>query len=315
MCVCVCGVCVFRQKHFIQPPPPSSQSGVAAATTGVLAPSRRDLPAITSAGLILFLSQALYVHGIDRAGVAVAAALQPAIPVWTAALSVTLGKEAVSRRKVLGIALAAGGALCMVSGPSHAATHTAHATSAAATAAAAASATSQLIGKAALFLNTLSMSAYYIVSKALVARYPPLCVAGWAYIPAAAAMGVAATLTVPAAAWPLAPSLRGPLTYWVLVCSVFGYGATAWAARALPASYVAAFTCLQPFLGTALAACYLGEPVTIWDAGALAVVAGLGLVASEGGAGGGGKRARRAPRPATPLAPPPGWCDKQWRAA
>ena len=102
-----------------------------------------------------------------------------------------------------------------------------------------------LLGKVALALNTVSMALYYVVTKALVARYPPLCVAGWAYIPAALSMVVAAALTTPAAAWPLPVALRGPLAYWILVCSVAGYGLTAWASKHLPASVVAAFTCLQ----------------------------------------------------------------------
>ena len=164
---------------------------------------------------------------------------------------------------------------------------------------------SPLLGKLALAANTVSMALYYILSKSLVARYPPLCVAGWCYLPASAAMAAAALVTVPLAAWPLPPPLRGPLAYWIFVCSVAGYGATAWASRHLPASHVAAFTCLQPFLGTALAAACLGESVSAWDAGALGVLAGLWLVARSAG-GDGGKRARRDARPVTP---------KEWRAA
>lgn len=112
----------------------------------------------------------------------------------------------------------------------------------------------------------------------------------WAYLPAALLMGGTAAASAPASAWRLPAALVGPLAYWVLVCSVAGYAAVAWAAARLPASQVASFTVLQPFLGTALAAGFLGERLSPWDAGAVGVLAGLALVirADAGGGGGGG---------------------------
>ena len=44
---------------------------------------------------------------------------------------------------------------------------------------------------------------------------------------------------------------------------------------------VAAFQCLQPFMGTVLAFLILGEQPSIWDLGAIGVVAGLVLVVRE----------------------------------
>ena len=78
--------------------------------------------------------------------------------------------------------------------------------------------------------------------------------------------------------WPLPCPLQ---VYWILVCSVLGYFVITWAMRHLPASQVAAFQCLQPFIGTLLAATVLGEEPTWWDAGAIGVVAGLVLVAAD----------------------------------
>ena len=60
--------------------------------------------------------QLMYIVGIDLAGVSVAACMQPAIPVFTAALAIATGAEAPSRRKLAGVGLAVGGALCMVVG-------------------------------------------------------------------------------------------------------------------------------------------------------------------------------------------------------
>jgi drug/metabolite transporter (DMT)-like permease len=160
-----------------------------------------------------------------------------------------------------------------------------------------------------LFLHTQSL--YYLLSKRLLATYPPLCVAGWAYGPAALLMGATAALSAPPESWHLPTALYGPLAYWVLVCSVAGYAAVAWAASRLPASQVAAFTVLQPFLGTALAAGFLGERLSPWDAGAVPVLAGLALViradgsAGAGGAGGLGRTASGLGGAASHLKQPP----------
>lgn len=44
---------------------------------------------------------------------------------------------------------------------------------------------------------------------------------------------------------------------------------------------VAAFQCLQPFVGAVLAVIVLGEEPSIWDLGAIGVIAGLVLIAKD----------------------------------
>lgn len=39
-----------------------------------------------------------------------------------------------------------------------------------------------LEGDLCLLVNTLAMAIYYIISKQMVARYPAICVAAWAYL-------------------------------------------------------------------------------------------------------------------------------------
>lgn len=78
-----------------------------------------------------------------------------------------------------------------------------------------------------------------------------------------------------------ADAMIGPLIYWIVVASVCGYYLLTAATRYLPASQVASFQCLQPFMGTVLAFFVLGEQPTFWDLGAIGVVAGLVLVVRE----------------------------------
>lgn len=44
---------------------------------------------------------------------------------------------------------------------------------------------------------------------------------------------------------------------------------------------VAAFQCLQPFVGTLLAFAVLGEEPSVWDVGAVGIFAGLYLIVSD----------------------------------
>lgn len=73
-----------------------------------------------------------------------------------------------------GIGLAVAGAICMVAGGAASASHAPGVTEA--------QADNMLLGDFCLLINTLAMAVYYVVSKQMVARYPPICVAAWAYL-------------------------------------------------------------------------------------------------------------------------------------
>lgn len=260
------GIRLFIYTYHFQPP--------FTTLPGAPLPARQDALLFFLLGVCLFASQLLYMLGIDLSGVVVATCIQPAIPVFTALLSISLRQEAANPRKLVGIALSVLGATAMVFGGVSAGGHGAGADD---------QRGSMLVGNVCLVFNTAAMAVYYVYAKQLVARYPPLLVAAWAYVVAAALMGVAAVMVVPLPRWPLPAPLLGPLAYWVVICSVLGYYVVAWGMQTLPASQVAAFQCLQPFLGTVLAASLLGEALSAWDGGALGVVAGLVLVCSERG--------------------------------
>lgn len=142
-------------------------------------------------------------------------------------------------------------------------------------------ASNMTLGNICLLVNTLAMACYYIQAKRLVAKYAPVQVAAWAYLVAATMMGSAALAFTTRADWNFPNALIMPLLYWITVCSIFGYYVVTWAMRHLPASQVAAFQCLQPFLGSLLAFAVLHEKLSWWDLGAVGVVAGLFLVSMD----------------------------------
>ena len=104
-----------------------------------------------------------------------------------------------------------------------------------------------LLGNICLLSNTVAMAVYFITAKQLVMKYPPMCVAAWAYIVAAVCMGGAAVTFVDHQDWQMPRIMLGPLVYWVVVCSVIGYYVVTWATQYLPASQVAcSHTCVCP---------------------------------------------------------------------
>lgn len=240
---------------------------------GTTWPARHDLWRIALMGACMYLSQLFYIIGIELSGVVVATCIQPAIPVFTAMLGISLQMESAHPQKLLGIGLAVAGAICMVMGGV--------ANSSGATHAAAAARSRMLLGNLCLVVNTAAMAAYYVVSKQAVAKYAAISVAAWAYLAAASLMGVTAALFTDAADWHFPAAMVWPMVYWILVCSVCGYLVVAWAMKFLPASQVAAFQCLQPFIGTLLAFTVLHEQPSMWDLGAFPIVAGLVLVSTD----------------------------------
>lgn len=240
---------------------------------GKTSPKRPDLWRVGLMGGAMFLSQLCYILGIELSGVTIATCMQPAIPVFTVLLGIALGMERGNPRKLTGIGLAVVGAICMVAGGAASASRAPGVTEA--------QADNMLLGDMCLLVNTVAMAVYYILSKQMVSRYPPICVAAWAYLVAASCMGLAAALFTDEADWHFPRSMVLPLIYWIFVCSVAGYYLVTWAMRHLPASQVAAFQCLQPFIGTLLAFLVLNESPTAWDLGAVGIVAGLVMVSTE----------------------------------
>lgn len=110
-----------------------------------------------------------------------------------------------------------------------------------------------MLGNLSLLANTAAMAVYFITAKQLVVKYPPMCVAAWAYVTAAVCMGCSAAAFVDRDHWQMPSVMWGPLAYWILVCSVIGYYVVTWATQYLPASQV--WPALSP---DALAVLYLG---------------------------------------------------------
>ena len=239
-------------------------------SAGSLLPALSDCFRVVGLGFCIFASQLLYIFGMGLSGVVVATCMQPAIPVFTILLGVLFKLETASAQKIFGIVLAVSGAVCMVAGGGYSGVA---ATDSEETKAAT---RHQLhLGNVCFFFNTLAMAGYYILGKKLTAKYSAAQITAWAYVVGASLMGTAAAVFTEPADWKFPSVLWLPLVYWVLVCSVTGYYVVTWAITHLPASQVASFQCLQPFLGSLLAFLVLHEEPSWFDLGAIAIVVGL----------------------------------------
>ena len=243
-------------------------------TVGYRLPLRKDAMSVFFLGLCMFVSQLLYIIGVDMAGVLMASCVQPSVPVFTVMIGVMIGAERGSARKVVGILLAVLGAICMVAGSVGSGEETGSGQDG--------NASRYLMGSLCIVANAIAMAVYYLLAKRLVASYSAVHVAAWAYAVAASLMGLAALVWTSPTDWVFPKAMVAPLVYWIFVCSVGGYLVVTAAMNHLPASQVASFQCLQPFVGAMLAVMVLGEHLNVYDLGALGIVVGLLMVTRDG---------------------------------
>jgi drug/metabolite transporter (DMT)-like permease len=190
--------------------------------------------------------------------------LAPTTPLWIALLAWLWLGERLSRRGMLGFALALGGLLLSVWPQGDAA----------------GKAGARLLGDAIFLLNCLTWAGYNLMGRAMMARHDPL--------PATTAAGLVGTLgIVPFAAgeWLTGSTLVwtpigvAAVAYTGLLVPAFGFLVLFWALRRVRAAPVAIMMYLQPVAGVLLAWLWLGERLEgAFFAGAALVLAGVGLV-------------------------------------
>ena len=207
---------------------------------------RTDWPLlIVSSMLGLVLNQLLFTKGLSLTTAINATLLSTTIPVFTLLVGVVLGTDRATLRRLLGIALAAGGVLYLI-GPGRAQFSSA-----------------TLTGDALIVANSLCYGAYIAVSKDLMKRYNALTVITWIFI-------VGCVVTIPAGAISLAHvPLAGiswrvwlAILYIIVLPTAGAYYLNAWALARVPPSTVAVYIYLQPLIAFVVAPIILGESLS-----------------------------------------------------
>ena len=239
-------------------------AGVAALRGGRWITDAGTLGRLALSGLLgVTLNQSLFLYGLAHSTAVNATILVTTAPVFTVLGSLLLGLERPSPGKLVGIALAAAGAIYLV-GPERLTLSPGVA-----------------LGNLAILVGMMAYAGYFLVSKPLVGKHDPLLVG--AYVMGFAAVGLL-PVAVPAvlAADPGRVSGRAwALTAYIVAGPTIGsYFLNLWALRRASSNTVAAFIYLQPFLA-ALGAAVLLPQETLTGRTILAgviIFTGLGLV-------------------------------------
>ncbi|HEV2834256.1 MAG TPA: DMT family transporter [Pyrinomonadaceae bacterium] len=211
-------------------------------------------------------NQLLYVKALSLTTVINAALLTATIPVVTLFVSILVGYDQWSWKRLLGIVLAAAGVVYLIN-PARAEL-TAQTT----------------LGNLLLISNAILYAIYIVLSKRLFDRYGALNVITWIFV-------VSAVIVAPLGFYSFGQEKLGQIGWsvWLLVGVVIllptvgAYYLNAWALTQVSPSTVAMYIYLQPLIAFGFAPWLLGER---WSSrtgvATLLIFAGLGLVTSPG---------------------------------
>ena len=221
---------------------------------------------LSSSFLGVVFNQWLFVKGLSFTTAVDATLIGTTIPLFTLLVSILLGNDRGSLRKILGIALAAAGVVYLI-GPDQAAFSR-----------------NSVVGDLLIVANSLCYGTYIAISKRLVSRYNALTVITWIFIVGcipAVPVGVVSFSKVSVANVPT--SVWFAVVYIVLFATVACYYLNSWALSRVSPSTVAVYIYLQPLIAFALAPLVLGEKVGLRViVASLLVFAGVAVVTMRG---------------------------------
>ena len=240
-------------------------SAIGAATRKVNAIARSDWGLLVLCTLLgIVFNQWLFVKGLSLTTAVNATLLGTTIPVFTLLVSIILGNDRASWRRIIGILVAAAGIIYLI-GPEHADL-------------------SHGAGDLLIIGNSLFYGTYIAISKRLVDRYNALTVITWIFL-----LGSVPTLPIGLISLAKVPLKDVPAVVWlsvayiVLVATVVCYYLNSWALTRVPPSTVAVYIYLQPLIAFILAPLLLGEKVSPRViVAALLVFAGVAIVTRRG---------------------------------
>jgi drug/metabolite transporter (DMT)-like permease len=188
------------------------------------------------------INQLLYITALTMTTATAAQTLVAAGPAITLMVAILLRREAPTRAKWIGIALAGSGALVLIG---------------------AGISEGRALGNLLVTLNVAAYSAYLVVSRDLLRRYHPLTVITWIFIFGGIAL-------VPFGAGPVASEAAGmtwrgltALAWIIALPTVAAYYLNMWALTVVESSLVSTFVYLQPVMTALLAMPILGEHPSI----------------------------------------------------
>jgi drug/metabolite transporter (DMT)-like permease len=204
---------------------------------------KRDLLALVACSLLgVVINQLLFVKGLALSTVINVTLLSTAIPVFTLLVSILLGHDRLSLRRLTGVLLAASGVIYLIDPLK------------------ADFSAQTRVGNLLIVINCLAYGAYIAGSKELFRKYGALKVITWVFLIGSVFIIIPGVYGIRgdelnSAGWMLWLNLA----YIVAVPTVGAYYLNAWALTRVPPSTVATYIYLQPLIAFALAPLFLGE--------------------------------------------------------
>ncbi|MFN2237928.1 MAG: DMT family transporter, partial [Thermoanaerobaculia bacterium] len=215
----------------------------------------------------IVLNQILFISGLARTTAQHAAILIVTIPVFTLLIALILRRETASPARLVGILLAAGGALSIILRSADG------------------SGAASLTGDVMILANSLFYAAYLVLSKPLMARHSAIRVMTLLFAFGTVLMIPFSAQAMLNQAWSgITGSAWLALFLVILGPTVGAYLINGWALARADSSLVAAYVYLQPLLASIMAAVFLHERMeTGTAAGAVLIFAGVWLVSRRSG--------------------------------
>ena len=210
---------------------------------GTLKLQRGDLPFIALCALLgNVINQEMFIHGLARSTATNAVVLGSTIPVFTAIAAISLGREPLRVRRIIGMAIAFGGVALLV-GAERLSTSSEH-----------------FVGSVMVLINAVSYGVYLVVVRPLAERYDPIALLAFMFLigtPLVAPLGLHAFAEAPA----LEVNDYAFLAFLIAIPTIAAYGLVQTALKRAESSLVAVYIYLQPVFAAVGARFVLDEDV------------------------------------------------------
>lgn len=178
------------------------------------------------------VNQLMFFHGLMRTTPINASIIMVATPILVLVLAAVLIGERITRRKVLGVALGAGGALTLIflkpsaSGPG-----------------------GSTLGDLFILINASSYGLYLVMVKPLMRKYRAVTVMAWSFLIGSILVLPFGWTELAAVQWSvLTPALWGALLFVVVMVTFVAYLLNTWALGVVSPSVVGTYIYMQPLL-------------------------------------------------------------------